>query len=300
MPRPAFQGTAALTRDREIFDVTTRRKTWMGIGIFAIAGTAVPGTAPLAAASGDVLATRHADRPGAPTVNPALMILAGGEEGGESGGALQSYILPGADAVPATYAAKPEIAAYAAGVYASYVAASDSAKTLAAAIDALLADPTDATLAAARKAWMAARPAYLVTEAYRFYDGPIEDREGEINSWPMNEAFIDYVVGNPTAGIINDPATEISLVKLMLNNQASDESDVTLGWHAIEFLLWGQDLSATGPGDRPVADYIAGQGNNDRRRAYLKIVTDRLVADIAHVTEAWAPGATNYAATFLA
>ena len=75
---------------------------------------------------------------------------------------------------------------------------------------------------------------------------------------------------------------------------------MTLGWHAIEFLLWGQDLSATGPGDRPVSDYIAGKGNNDRRRAYLKIVTDRLVADLAHVADAWAPGADNYAATFQA
>jgi putative iron-regulated protein len=74
-----------------------------------------------------------------------------------------------------------------------------------------------------------------------------------------------------------------------------------LGWHAIEFLLWGQDLSATGPGDRPVSDFVAGQGNNDRRRTYLKLVTDRMIADIQRVADAWAPGvADNYAATFLA
>ena len=80
------------------------------------------------------------------------------------------------------------------------------AKKLEAAIDAMLADPTDETLAAARKAWVAARPAYLVTEAFRFYDGPIEALEGQINAWPMDEAFIDYVEGKPDAGIINDPA----------------------------------------------------------------------------------------------
>ena len=41
-------------------------------------------------------------------------------------------------------------------------------------------------------------------------------------------------------------------------NQVSDEADVTTGWHAIEFLLWGQDLSADGPGNRPYTDYVAG------------------------------------------
>ena len=281
--------------------MTTRRKTWLGVGLFAIAGTAVPGATPLAVASGHVQTTGQADRTGTAAGKPALLMLAGGEEGGEGGGApVESYALPSTDPDAFQYDAKGEIAAYAAGVHASYAAASAGAQNLSAAIDALLADPTDATLDAARKAWVAARPAYLLTEAYRFYDGPIEDREGEINSWPMNEAFIDYVVGNPKAGIINDPSMDISLVKLMINNQASDESDVTLGWHAIEFLLWGQDLSVTGPGARPVSDYVAGQGNNDRRRAYLKIVTDRLVADLAHVTEAWAPDATNYATTFLA
>jgi putative iron-regulated protein len=226
------------------------------------------------------------------------MLAAGGEGGGEAG-LVENYALPDTNPDDYKYDAKPEIAAYAAGVYASYQASLDQAKTMSAAIDGLLANPNDETLAAARKAWVAARPSYLVTEAFRFYDGPIEEREGEINSWPMNEAFIDYVEGNPNAGIINDPSMEISLVKLMVNNQASDETDVTLGWHAIEFLLWGQDLSATGPGNRPASDYVAGQGNNDRRRAYLKIVTDRLVADIASTAEQWASD-TNYAAQFKA
>ena len=148
-------------------------------------------------------------------------MVAGGEEGGggEGGEAIESYALPSTDPNAFQYDAKAEIAAYATGVHASYAASASGAKAMAAAIDALLADPTDATLAAARKAWVAARPAYLVTEAYRFYDGPIEAIEGEINSWPMNEAFIDYVVGNPNAGIINDPSKDVSLVKLMVNNR---------------------------------------------------------------------------------
>jgi putative iron-regulated protein len=138
-----------------------------------------------------------------------------------------------------------------------------------------------------------------VTEAFRFYDGPVEAVEGEINSWPLNEAFIDYVEGKPDAGVINNPDMDLSIAALIVNNQVSDETDVTLGWHAVEFLLWGQDLSADGPGNRPVSDYIAGQGNNDRRRLYLKVATDRLAADLGRLVQAWAPGVPdNYAATF--
>ncbi len=281
--------------------MTTRRKTWMGVGLFALAGTAMPAATQVALASGD--APIHKAGPAANQLAPLLLAQAsdeGGEAGGEGGmAAPESYALPGA-AAP-TYDAKSEIAAYAAGVHASYAASVENAKTMSAAIDALLANPTADTLAAARKAWVAARPSYLVTETYRFYDGPIEDVEGQINAWPMNEAFIDYVVGNDKAGIINDPSKDLSIATLIVDNQASDESDVTLGWHAIEFLLWGQDLSATGPGDRPVSDFIAGQGNNDRRRTYLKIVTDRMISDIQRVADAWAPGvADNYAASFVA
>lgn len=276
-----------------------RRKTWIGVGLFAIAGTAVPTEAPVALGLGRMV-TSHLDGNRTALETPAQLMLAGGEGGGESG-LVENYSLPSTDPNAFKCDAKSEVAAYAAGVYATYAAASEGAKNLAVAIDAMLDDPTDATLAAARKAWVTARPSYLISEAYRFYDGPIEEVEGEINSWPMNEAFIDYVEGDPNAGIINDPSKEVSLVKLIVNNMASDESDVTLGWHAIEFLLWGQDLSATGPGNRPISDYIAGKGNNDRRRAYLKTVTARLVADIGRVGEAWTPGVPdNYAARFQA
>jgi putative iron-regulated protein len=286
--------------------VTTRRKTWLGVGLVAIAGAALPHVPPAHAAAGV-----HVQRGVTPVAADAeraarLMMLAqasgGGGEGGdgEGGEVPQSYALTSTDPNAFNYESKAEIAAYAKGVHASYAASAAAAKTMASAIDAFLAKPSKKTLAAARKAWVAARPAYLLTEAYRFYDGPIEDIEGEINSWPMNEAFIDYVEGDANAGIINDKS-EISIASLLVKNMATDESDVTLGWHAIEFLLWGQDLDPDGPGARPASDYMPGKGNNDRRRAYLKLVTQRLIADLDRVAGSWKAGVPdNYAATFQA
>jgi putative iron-regulated protein len=71
-------------------------------------------------------------------------------------------------------------------------------------------------------------------------------------------------------------------------NQAQDEADVTTGWHAIEFLLWGQDLSVDGPGNRPVSDFIAGQGNNDRRREYLANLSKHLTGLLGGLVDDWA------------
>src|SRR5690606_17663490 len=73
---------------------------------------------------------------------------------------------------------------------------------------------------------------------------------------------------------------------------------VASGWHAIEFLLWGQNLAATGPGTRPVSDYAKGNPINERRRTYLKETVDLLVADLTNVTAEWEPGKSNYAAQF--
>jgi putative iron-regulated protein len=277
--------------------MATRGKTWLGVGIVALAGGSL---APLPAVAGTPaapIAGAHA-----PSVPGSIMLAqaaeAGGEAGGEAGEVPESYVLPGAK--PLKVKAKAEIARYATGVYQTYVAAEAGAKSLQAAIAKLLADPTPETLAAARRAWTEARPSYLVTEAYRFYDGPIEDVEGRINAWPVDESFIDYVQGKSDSGIINDPSVPMTIARIDALDQKADESDVTTGWHAIEFLLWGQDLSATGPGDRPVSDYLAGQGNNDRRRAYLQQVTDQLVSDLGELIDEWQPGQkNNYAATFL-
>ena len=71
--------------------------------------------------------------------------------------------------------------------------ADDGARTLQTAVDAFLADPTDATLAAARDAWKASRVPYQQTEGFRFGNAIVDDWEGKVNAWPLDEGLIDYV-----------------------------------------------------------------------------------------------------------
>ncbi|GJM37636.1 MAG: lipoprotein precursor [Acidimicrobiales bacterium] len=197
------------------------------------------------------------------------------------------------------------VATYAEGVHAAYGASVDSATVMDTAIDAFLADPTASTLQAAKDAWLDARDDYGPTEAFRFYDGPIDNPEdgpeGLINAWPMDESYVDYVEGAPDAGIINDaegfPVIDAELL-LSLNEQGG-ETNISTGWHAIEFLLWGQDLSLDGPGARPVEDFTSAP-NADRRGTYLAVATDLLVGHLEWLRDSWAPDADNFRADFVA
>ena len=195
------------------------------------------------------------------------------------------------------------VATYAAGVHSAYASSLYSAEAMDSAIDALLASPSEETLEAARQAWLVARVDYGPTEVFRFYGGPIDDEEtgteGLINAWPLDEAYIDYVEGNPDAGIVNDPSghPEITADLIVALNEVGGEANVSTGWHAIEFLLWGQDLDEDGPGDRPASDYTTA-ANADRRAQYLRVASDQLVTHLQELVDAWAPGRNNYRASY--
>jgi putative iron-regulated protein len=198
--------------------------------------------------------------------------------------------------------AKAVAAHYATLVHASYSDTLAAAKDMQAAIAAFVAAPSAEGLDKARKAWLAGREFYGQTEAFRFYSGPIDDDkgpEGQINAWPLDEAYVDYVSGKPKAGLVNTPKFKITKAALAKANERGGEENISAGWHAVEFLLWGQDQSETGPGNRSFEDYVKGKGENAERRAqYLTVATELLVDDLSAMAAAWAPGAKNYRAKF--
>lgn len=190
------------------------------------------------------------------------------------------------------------LANYADIVHASYEDSLAAAEEMETAIEAFNAAPGDATLAAARDAWLDAREPYLQTEVYRFYDGPIDNPtdgpEGLINAWPLDETYID--------GIVADGAAEITAENLEALNEQGGEENIATGFHAIEYLLWGADTSADGPGDRPATDFMDGEAAEaEARRLYLTTATDMLTGHLNGLVAAWAPDdAQNYRAAFLA
>lgn len=243
---------------------------------------------------------------------------------------------PAQSAAPATQSAPAQVQAFdqaearaVVGHYASLAQAVfgdalSTARTLQQAIDALLAEPNDATLKAAREAWLAARIPYMQTEVFRFGNPVVDDWEGQLNAWPLDEGLIDYVasdyqhaLGNPgaTANIIANTEIQVGEDKLdvraitgellaSLNELGGSEANVATGYHAIEFLLWGQDLNGSGPGagNRPASDFLQGEGctggHCDRRATYLKAATELLISDLEYMAGQWQPGvAGNYRAS---
>ena len=235
--------------------------------------------------------------------------------------------LTAAAVISTARAAEPDPAAivdtYGDIALAMYEDALTTAKVLQVAVDAFIADPTDEKLQAAKDAWKAARVPYQQTEGYRFGNAIVDDWEGKVNAWPLDEGLIDYVDAdlygeeseeNPlyTANVIANPklrvgadevdATSITpeLLSGSLQEAQGVESNVATGYHAIEFLLWGQDLHGTdaGSGERPATDYsttACTHENCDRRAAYLKAATDLLVADLEEMVANWKDGGARAA-----
>ena len=233
------------------------------------------------------------------------LALAACADDSESGGTDETTTTEAAASKLSADQAEAAATTYADQVFAAYTATVESTTAMQTAIEAFVADPTDATLTAAKDAWLAARDVYGPTEVFRFYDGPIDDPddgpEGQINAWPMDEAYVDYVEDDPDAGLIADTegVPEITVDAIVAANEEGGETNISTGWHAIEFLLWGQDLSEDGPGTRPVTDYTTSPVA-ERRAAYLTAVTGLLVEDLQGLAEQWDPEGGDYRQEFLA
>ncbi|WP_390913460.1 imelysin family protein [Pseudosulfitobacter sp. SM2401] len=190
-----------------------------------------------------------------------------------------------------------------------------TAQALQTAVDTLMATPSAEALQATKQAWLAARVPYQQTEVYRFGNAIVDDWEGKVNAWPLDEGLIDYVdsaYGGPSdenelaaLNVVASPSFTLSGAQVdaaaitpaflsdTLHEADGVEANVATGYHAIEFLLWGQDLNGhgAGAGNRSWTDYAAGDDctndNCDRRGEYLKAATDLLVADLEWMTTQW-------------
>lgn len=204
---------------------------------------------------------------------------------------------------------------YADIAHATFDDALRQAKNLRKEVQQLLANPSPANLDKARAAWITARIPYTQSEVFRFGNPPVDEWEGQVNAWPLDEGMIDYVAKNyhhemgniaATANVVANkelklgtttlPLTPITPDLLVdLNELGGSEVNVATGYHAIEFMLWGQDLNGTNPGagERSHTDFASGKdctnGNCDRRRDYLQAATDLLVKDLEEMVAIWSP-----------
>ena len=236
------------------------------------------------------------------------------------------------DNSPSNHSQASYKATYADIALANYQESLDQAETMQKAIETFVGDPTANNLTAAQNAWKEARKAYGETEAYRLtldaaspIDGTAvggvtgeEGPEGLLNAWPLEESYIDYTRDFADSGLVND-ATALSKITassledlsegdaLAVGGSSSEtDTNVSVGYHAIEFLLWGQDFEDPDNGKagaRTFEDYVdegTTAENEDRRRTYLTEATALLITHLTQLRDAWAEDDDNYRSTFLA
>lgn len=224
------------------------------------------------------------------------------------------------------FATEPEevVNHYADIAQAVYQDAEKSARHLNKAITQLVDNPSEKTLQSAKEAWLASRVPYQQSEVFRFGNSVVDNWEGQLNAWPLDEGLIDYVdqssynyeLGNAgaTANIIAKTELQIGNKKIdishitpellaSLNELAGSEANVATGYHAIEFLLWGQDLNGTNPGagNRPYTDFLQTKectgGHCDRRAEYIQSASKLLVSDLNWMQDQWTDNGENYRST---
>jgi putative iron-regulated protein len=224
----------------------------------------------------------------------ALIVACSGDSGND--GTSSRY-------VPETASEAGVKTQYVAMARAAYGDSLITAQTLQTEVNAFIATPTEDNLGAARAAYKAARVPYQQSEIMRWDTaitlpnsldadgGPasVDEWEGQVNAWPLDENHIVEIIQG------SDP---IDTDLLLAHNGANDnEANVTTGVHAIEFMLWGEDLNGTGPGagERPAADYAndgtCADAYCSRRAIYLKTVTDLLVTDLTEMLAEWSEDA---------
>ncbi|MDA7747046.1 hypothetical protein N8878_06930 [Psychromonas sp.] len=219
------------------------------------------------------------------------------------------------------------LSTYASIASVNYSDAVKDAKALQTALIAFSKNPTEKSLQTAKDAWLVSRESYGTTEVFRLSNGPIDAEdgwvaetygglEGELNSWPLDENMIDYTIdannkrtsGNiiDTAGLFTPGGEEVTAIDVTtltpevlgeLNTNGGD-ANVAAGYHAIEFMLWGQDQDynnmiedmisngAMTAGQRPLSDFTTDKLAK-RRLDFLNAVATKLVADLSVVSGAW-------------
>ena len=198
---------------------------------------------------------------------------------------------------------------------AKYKDALTLAKKMHRSIERFMKDPNESNFNEVKDSWLEARTVYQQTEVFRFGNPIVDDWEGKVNAWPLDEGLIDYVdttnyyptendfsnfnvIANKKLKVegefVDASIINTNLLSSKLHEIGGNEANVAIGYHAIEFLLWGQDLNGTksGSGNRSYTDFDLNNCTNDncdRRREYLIAASQLLIEDLQYIHSVWSP-----------
>ena len=111
-----------------------------------------------------------------------------------------------------------------------------------------------------------------------------------------NTLYTANVIANTSIEINGETVDATKITPEFLSGTLQEaggiEANVATGYHAIEFLLWGQDLNGTGPGagNRPYTDYDLAELHRRQLRP------PRRLSEVGDAT-CWSPISRRWSAT---
>mgnify|MGYP000238056823 CR=1 FL=1 len=143
----------------------------------------------------------------------------------------------------------------------SLQATADEALALQQSIDNLLQENTQHALDQARDQWHISHNRYreaaiflVIGESNPGLFGHLQTLNFNLDAWPIMPGFLDSFDVYTQSGIVNDITVPLNAESVRQQHGFTDDSEVTLGFHAIEYLLWGEG------GQRPLADLLLQAG----------------------------------------
>lgn len=179
-----------------------------------------------------------------------------------------------------------------------------------------LESPQTSSMNSVRSGWLSAHSSYELTTLHRYFAEQILSEEEvlalyqfyyQINHWPILPGYVDYVGTYSNSGIVNDITVNIDIPTLREQHGAFDLAEASLGFHVLEFLIWGENLKRQD--ERPASDYFVitelnaseieggfelDQLSNNRRRQMLVLNTQALLSDFNSSREIWSLGSETF------
>jgi len=126
------------------------------------------------------------------------------------------------------------------------------AEALRLSTEQFLATPDESQQQALQAAWLKAHNAFVAVAALAALD-PEAPLLFQIDAWPIQPGYLDSLPAYPDSGLISDVTVAISKESLREQHGFTDSQEVSLGFHAMEYLVFA----------RPAADFAILSGSTD-------------------------------------
>lgn len=185
----------------------------------------------------------------------------------------------------------------------SLINSEQASRSLATQVEAFLSAPNDSSLAQVQQEWRNSHQQWqqhslwpLLASKNGKQFAELKQRYFEIEARDLEPGYLDAVQDYPHSGIVNDISIPLNSESLRHQHGLTDNSEVSLGFHAMELLLWGDQGQrkfndyqvVTSLDDEQIAaGFMLTDLSNNRRRQLLRLTSQLLADDIQRLRQDW-------------